>query len=69
MRPGAVYNNDEIEGTSSSSIGADHQTIKVNVDGQSFSGSGRSKKHARREAAANACNTLFGTNYDLATNN
>lgn len=61
MRPGVTYNDLGVTGEKPNTI----QTLGVLVDDQKFVGTGRSKKVARRNAAVNVCNTLFGTNFSL----
>lgn len=61
MRPGVTY-------VDKGSIGEKPhvlQSLGVTVDDQEFVSSGRSKKLARRNVAALACNTLFNTNFEL----
>lgn len=63
MRPGVLY-SEENSIPNSSSL----QSIVVTINDRTFSGTGRSKKSARRNAAAVACNSLFGTNFEYLNN-
>lgn len=62
MRPGVAYVDKGCTGEPPISV---VHTLGINVDGEDFEGSGRSKKLARRNVAAIACNALFNTNFDL----
>ena len=59
MRPGITYDLTETIGKTPNII----QKVQVLVDENIFVGLGRSKKLARKDAAINACNELFGTNF------
>lgn len=59
MRPGIIFEVIETIGQTPNII----QRVKVVVDDNTFIGVGRSKKIARKEAAINACNEIFGTNF------
>ncbi|XP_073834901.1 DISCO Interacting Protein 1 [Musca autumnalis] len=59
MRPGVTYTD---KGTTGEKPNILH-TLAITVDDQDFEASGRSKKIARRNVAAMACNTLFSTNF------
>lgn len=61
MRPGIVYLDKGSVGEKPHVL----QSLGVTVDEQEFVASGRSKKLARRNVAALACNTLFNTNFEL----
>lgn len=69
MRPGVAYNDAAADEKETSNGANSLQYVSVQIDTQIFHGSGHSKKQARREAAANACNSLFGTNFELANDN
>ncbi|KAM7347560.1 DISCO Interacting Protein 1 isoform 2-T2 [Cochliomyia hominivorax] len=60
MRPGVNYVDKGAIGEKPNVL----QTLGVTVDDQEFVATGRSKKLARRNVAALACNTLFNTNYE-----
>ncbi|XP_058983297.1 double-stranded RNA-specific editase B2 isoform X2 [Musca domestica] len=60
MRPGVTYTD---KGTTGEKPNILH-TLAITVDNQEFEACGRSKKIARRNVAAIACNTLFDTNFD-----
>lgn len=60
MRPGIIY----VETGSCGEKPNVMQNLSVTVDDQEFTGTGRSKKVARRNVAVNVCNTLFSTNFD-----
>ncbi|XP_061396888.1 double-stranded RNA-specific editase 1 [Musca vetustissima] len=60
MRPGVTYQDKGTSGEKPNIM----TTLAITVDNQEFEASGRSKKIARRNVAAIACNTLFNTNYD-----
>uniref|UniRef100_A0A1L8EI05 DRBM domain-containing protein n=2 Tax=Haematobia irritans TaxID=7368 RepID=A0A1L8EI05_HAEIR len=60
MRPGITYTD---KGTIGEKPNVLH-TLATNVDGEEFEASGRSKKIARRNVAAVACNSLFNTNFE-----
>lgn len=55
MRPGIQYSDLGFDGTSPAVI----HKVSVEVDGQNYLGSGRSKKIARKLAAKSACTTLW----------
>lgn len=55
MRPGIQYSDLGFDGTSPAVV----HKVSVEVDGQSYLGSGRSKKIARKLAAKSACSTLW----------
>lgn len=59
MRPGITYTEKGKVGEKPNVM----QSMAVVVDNQEFVAIGRSKKTARRNVAAVACNTLFGTNF------
>uniref|UniRef100_A0A1B0AUC3 DRBM domain-containing protein n=1 Tax=Glossina palpalis gambiensis TaxID=67801 RepID=A0A1B0AUC3_9MUSC len=59
MRPGITYTEKGKVGEKPNVM----QSMGVVVDNQEFIAIGRSKKTARRNVAAVACNTLFGTNF------
>lgn len=59
MRPGTKYVDLGTEGKSPAII----HSVGVDVDGSQFIGKAKNKKLARKLAAQEACNTLFGTNY------
>uniref|UniRef100_A0A1A9WRX4 DRBM domain-containing protein n=1 Tax=Glossina brevipalpis TaxID=37001 RepID=A0A1A9WRX4_9MUSC len=59
MRPGTTYTEKGKVGEHPNVI----QSMAVVVDNQEYVAVGRSKKVARRNVAAVACNTLFGTNF------
>lgn len=61
MRPGVTYVDKGLIGEKPHNL----QSLGVTVDDQEFVASGRSKKLARRNVAALACNTLFNTNFVL----
>lgn len=61
MRPGTKYIDLGNEGKSPN---ISHK-IGVDVDGAHFIGCAKNKKLARKLAARDACNTLFGTQYPL----
>ena len=63
MRPGVTYVDKGATGEKPHVV----QTLAVTVDDKEYAASGRSKKLARRNVAALACNTLFNTNFDLDT--
>uniref|UniRef100_A0A1I8Q683 DRBM domain-containing protein n=1 Tax=Stomoxys calcitrans TaxID=35570 RepID=A0A1I8Q683_STOCA len=60
MRPGITYTD---KGTIGEKPNILH-TLATTVDDEEFEASGRSKKIARRNVAAVACNTLFNTNFE-----
>ncbi|XP_055390271.1 uncharacterized protein LOC129619173 isoform X2 [Condylostylus longicornis] len=64
MRPGLTYIDLGAEGLPPNQT----QKTGVTVDDQHFIGTGKSKKIARKNAAANACNTLFNTNFPSFVN-
>lgn len=59
MRPGITFEVIETIGQTPNII----QRVQVLVDDNTFIGVGRSKKSARKDAAINACNEIFGTNF------
>lgn len=59
MRPAARYVD---LGSDGKSPGIVHR-VGIDVDGKQFIGVAKNKKQARKNAAREACNTLFGTNY------
>lgn len=61
MRPGVNYADKGSSGEKPNVL----QSLAVTVDDQEFIAAGRSKKLARRNVAALACNTLFNTNFEL----
>lgn len=61
MRPGTKYVDLGTEGKSPAIL----HSVGVDVDGQQFIGRAKNKKLARKLAARDACNALFGTQYPL----
>lgn len=61
MRPGVIYADRGSSGENPNVM----QSLAVTVDDQEFVAFGRSKKFARRNVAALACNTLFNTNFEM----
>lgn len=59
MRPAARYLDLGSDGKSPAIV----HRIGIDVDGKQFIGVAKNKKQARKNAAREACNTLFGTNY------
>lgn len=59
MRPGINFDVIETIGQTPNII----QRVQVVVDDNTFVGVGRSKKTARKDAAVNACNEIFGTQF------
>lgn len=60
MRPGTQYIELGSQGTTPNIFHA----IGVTVDGQQYIGSGKSKKIARKEAAKNACESIFKIKFE-----
>jgi len=61
MRPGTKYVDLGAEGKSPAIV----HSVGVEVDGRQFIGRAKNKKLARKLAARDACNALFGTQYPL----
>lgn len=61
MRPGTKYVD---LGTEGKSPNISH-SVGVDVDGTHYIGRAKNKKLARKLAARDACNALFGTQYPL----
>lgn len=61
MRPGTKYVDLGAEGKSPVIV----HSVGVEIDGRQFIGRAKNKKLARKLAARDACNTLFGTQYPL----
>ncbi|KAL5278020.1 hypothetical protein ACFFRR_002957 [Megaselia abdita] len=59
MRPGITFEVIETIGQTPNIV----QRVQVIVDENTFVGVGRSKKSARKDAAINACNEIFGTSF------
>ncbi|KAH8291523.1 hypothetical protein KR054_012488, partial [Drosophila jambulina] len=59
MRPDVAFLDVEASGDLQDSL----KCVRVTVDKRSFKAKGKSKKLARRMAAIEACNALFGTNF------
>lgn len=59
MRPAARYVDLGSDGKSPTIV----HRVGIDVDGKQFIGVAKNKKQARKNAAREACNTLFGTNY------
>ncbi|XP_055843297.1 uncharacterized protein LOC129910068 isoform X2 [Episyrphus balteatus] len=63
MRPRLTYTDCGNNGDAANPA----QTVKVIVDDREFVGVGRSKKIARKNVAIAVCNSLFGTNFQVPT--